>query len=53
MTYDKSFSDKQKVKIALQEYEIKNVKQEVEINDETYICTIFQICDNVNGNEEQ
>nr|WP_262366309.1 hypothetical protein [Streptococcus sp. Marseille-P7376] len=53
MTYDKSFSDKQKVKIALQEYEIKNVNQEVELSDETYIGTVSQIYDNVNGNEEQ
>ena len=53
MTYDKSFSDKQKVKIALQEYEIKNVNQEVELSDETYIGTVSQIYDNVNGHEEQ
>ena len=53
MTYDKSFSDKQKVKIALQEYEIKNVNQEVELSDETYIGTVSQIYDNVHGHEEQ
>ena len=53
MTYDKAFSDKQKVKIVLQEYKIKNVKQEVELSDETYIGTVSQIYDNVNDNEEQ
>ncbi len=53
MKQDKSFSDKQKVKIALQEYEIKNVKQEVELSDETYVGTDSQIYDNVHGNEEQ
>ena len=53
MTYDESFSDKQKVKIALQEYEIKRVNQEIELSDETYIGTVSQIYDNVHGNEEQ
>ena len=53
MTQGKSFSDKQKVKIALQEYEIKNVKQEVELSDETYVGTASQIYDNVHDNEEQ
>ena len=53
MTYDKAFSDKQKVKIVLQEYKIKNVKQEVELSDETYIGTVSQIYDNVHDNEEQ
>ena len=53
MTYDKAFSDKQKVKIVLQEYKIKNVKQEVELSDETYIGTVSQTYDNVNDNEEQ
>ncbi|WP_260469262.1 hypothetical protein [Streptococcus sanguinis] len=41
------------MKIALQEYEIKNVKQEVELSDETYVGTDSQIYDNVHGNEEQ
>ena len=53
MTYDESFSDKQKVKIALQEYEIKRVNQEIELSDETYVGTVSQIYDNVNGHEEQ
>ncbi|QLB52616.1 hypothetical protein FFV08_08400 [Streptococcus sanguinis] len=53
MTYDESFSDKQKVKIALQEYEIKRVNQEIELSDETYVGTISQIYDNVHDNEEQ
>ena len=53
MTYDKALSDKKKVDIALQEYQIKNVNQEVELSDETYVGTASQIYDNVHDNEEQ
>ena len=37
----------------MQEYEIKNVKQEVELSDETYVGTASHIYDNVNSHEEQ
>ena len=53
MTYDKAFSDKKKVDIALQEYEIEKVNQEVKLKDGGYIGTVSQIYDNVHGNEEQ
>ena len=33
MRYDKAFSDKKKVNIALQEYEIKKVNQEIKLKD--------------------
>lgn len=52
MTYDKSFSDKQKVKIALQEYEVKRVNQEIELSDETYVGTVSQIDNNIYCNGE-
>ncbi|WP_148880298.1 hypothetical protein [Streptococcus sp. Marseille-P7376] len=53
MRYDKAFSDKKKVNIALQEYEIKKVNQEIKLKDGGYVGTVAQIYDNVHGNEEQ
>ena len=53
MTYDKAFSDKKKVDIALQEYEIKKVNQEIKLKDGGYVGTVSQIYDNVNSHEEQ
>ena len=40
MTYDKAFSDKKKVDIALQEYEIEKVNQEVKLKDGGYVGTV-------------
>ena len=43
MTYDKSFSDKKKVDITLQEYGIEKVTQEVKLKDGGYVGTVSQI----------
>ncbi|VTT26130.1 hypothetical protein [Streptococcus gordonii] len=43
MIYDKSFSDKKKVDIALQEYGIEKVTQEVKLKDGGYVVTVSQI----------